>query len=176
MLMKMDNPSYEGTFYDVEKTYKNELPNDVPFFKDKVFVHEYTIGEQVIDHERSIYTFLDLIGDLGGVQDIIVFFFAFFVSPISEHFFNMKFLRKMYLVRTSNKTIFSTPVGQPLKKNKKKPKFKNLKQQIPDNMETSEIIQEVNLHYPIKLSLWQIIKTYLASIKALHCCFKSQES
>ena len=62
-----------------------------------------------------------------------------------------------------------------MKKNKKKLKFKNLKQKIPESIESPGIIQEVNLHYPIKLSLWQIVKSYLSTTKVLQCCSKSEE-
>ena len=80
------------------------------------------------EHERSVYTFLDLIGELGGVSDLITFFLGIFIYPFSEHFFIMKFLRKMYIVRSKSLNIFKTAVGKPLKKDKKKPKFKNINQ------------------------------------------------
>ena len=83
---------------------------------------------------------MDLIGDLGGVQDIIISLFALFISPLSEHFFKIKFLRKLYLVRTSLHDLFKTPIGHPLKKNKKKLKYKTLKYGIPSEIETPELI------------------------------------
>ena len=74
---------------------------------------------------------MDLIGDLGGVSELITFFFGLFVYPFSEHFFIMKFLRKMYIVRSTSTKVFTAPVGRPMKKDKKKLKFKNIKEQIP---------------------------------------------
>ena len=121
----------------------------------------------MIEHERSIYTFLDLIGNLGGVQDIIIFVFTIFISPISEHFYKMKFLRKFYLVKTSRLNVFQTPVGTPLRKSTKKLKFKNLKHQIPPSIESQDLIKEMNLHYPIKISLNQNLKTLFSSFSNL---------
>ena len=135
-----------------------EYPGDIPLFKDILFGHYYVLSEQVVQHERSIFTFLDLIGSLGGVQDIIIFVFAIFISPISEHFFNMKFLRKLYLVRTSMQNIFETLIGRPLKKDNKRLKFKNLKYQIPESIESPNLIKETNIHYPIKLSSKQSLQ------------------
>jgi hypothetical protein len=42
----------------------------------------YRDNEQIV-HERKIYGFLDLLGDLGGVKEVVLTVFAFFLSPIS---------------------------------------------------------------------------------------------
>ena len=76
---------------------------------------------------------------------------------VSEHFFILKFLRKLYIARTKQPNIFTSPVGIPKKKNTNKLKFKNLKYKIPEELETPEVIQHVNIHYPIKLSFFQNI-------------------
>ena len=89
------------------------------------------LGGTVIEHERSIFNLFDVKGNLGGVQDILVILFGIFISPVSEHYFNLKFLRKLYIIRTKQSNIFQTPIGSPLKKNSKKLKFKNLKHLIP---------------------------------------------
>jgi len=41
-------------------------------------------------HERMIYGFLDLLGTLGGVVEIITLFFGIFLNPISEFAFKIK--------------------------------------------------------------------------------------
>ena len=102
--MKQDIPTYEGVFYDIYKTsniFFSNSPKVSEFFKDKIFSIEFYISDQIIEHERSIYTFLDLIGNLGGVHDLIIFVVGIFISPFSEHSFKMKFLRKLYILRTT---------------------------------------------------------------------------
>ena len=126
-LMKFDKPSLETEFYDIEKTQTLEYPFGIQEFKDLLYFNRFAVSEEIIEHERSIYTFLDLIGDLGGVQDIFILVCSIFISPFSEHFFQMKFLRKLYLVKTQRLNVFQTPVGIPLKKSNNKIKFKNLK-------------------------------------------------
>ena len=172
-LMKFDKPSLETDFLDIESTNNEEYPIDVNEFKDVMYMHRFLLSEEIIEHERSIYTFLDLIGDLGGVQDIFILFFAFFISPFSEHFFQMKFLRKLYLVKTQRLNVFQTPVGIPLKKSNNKIKFKNLKQQIPESIESPDLVKETNLHYPIKVSIWQSLKTLFSPL--FKCSKKDEE-
>ena len=41
-------------------------------------------------HQRKVYGFLDLIGDLGGVTEVILLVFGFFLLPFSEYKFNLK--------------------------------------------------------------------------------------
>ena len=81
-----------------------------------LFAFIYTFSGEVIEHDRSIYTFMDLIGDLGGVNDLIVLFVSIFMGSISEHSFFSKIMGKLYLVRSVKNTIFSNP-PQIFKKN-----------------------------------------------------------
>ena len=58
-------------------------------------------------HERSVYGIFDLFGEYGGVQSIIYFITAFFLSPLSEHSFYMRAIEKMYIGRTKSKRVFT---------------------------------------------------------------------
>jgi hypothetical protein len=53
-----------------------------------------------IENSREIFSLLDLLGDLGGVTDVVIYFFGIFLFPISQHSFTMRYLQKMFLVRT----------------------------------------------------------------------------
>ena len=66
----------------------------------------FMISSEVIEHERSVYTFMDLIGDLGGVHDLIVFFVSFFMGSISEYSFIIKAMNLLYQVKTAEIGIF----------------------------------------------------------------------
>jgi hypothetical protein len=50
--------------------------------------------------KREIYTALDLLGDLGGIRDIVIAIIGIFLFPYSEFSYNLKALRKLYLVET----------------------------------------------------------------------------
>ena len=101
---------------------------------------------------------MDLIGDLGGVHDLIVFFLSLFLSPVSEFSFISKILSKMYLVRTTSQ-FFKHPT-QMLKKNKKT-KYKNTKVEIPDSLNNPDTVKMVNSHYPITFSFKTKLKLFI---------------
>ena len=65
--MKFDDPSYKGTFYDVSRNEKTAYPNIVTNLKDKLYSKKFLIGSSQTEHERSIFSLFDLIGNLGGV-------------------------------------------------------------------------------------------------------------
>ena len=66
------------------------------FFKDSTSIVQ----------ERNIYTLIDLLGDLGGVVQILFLIFNIFLSPISEHSFIMKATKRLFTARTTNEDLF----------------------------------------------------------------------
>lgn len=57
-------------------------------------------------HERYIYSMFDLLGDLGGVIDVLMWFFGFFFYPIAQHAFILKAIKKLYIARTAQGELF----------------------------------------------------------------------
>ena len=60
-----------------------------------------------VHHSRVVYNFLDLVGDLGGVLEVILVVFGFFFNRVSEHSYVLTALNKLFLVRTSEPTLFN---------------------------------------------------------------------
>ena len=66
-----------------------------------LFAVEIFLDKDVKHFKRSIYTFLDLLGDVGGLNDalsaiasvIIALNFSFFGNPIHEHILNALFIQ-----------------------------------------------------------------------------------
>ena len=54
-----------------------------------------------------IYNYFDLLGDLGGVTEIILLVFGFFLLPISKHSFILKATKKLFLARTKRDDLFA---------------------------------------------------------------------
>jgi len=71
-----------------------------------VFSSEAILLSEQIKHTRQIYGWLDLLGDLGGVTEVIMLLFGFFLFPIAEHSFILRAIRKLYLVRTKEGGLF----------------------------------------------------------------------
>ena len=65
---------------------------------------------------------------------------GFFVIPISEHSFMMKALSKLYLVRTEQPKIFNQ---KKIKRDIKKNRFKNLKNETPEEFKDTPVENEV---------------------------------
>lgn len=59
-----------------------------------------------IAHSRRKYGLFDLLGDLGGVTEVIMIFFGFIFYPISEHSFVIKAAKKLFYARTTRNDVF----------------------------------------------------------------------
>ena len=57
-------------------------------------------------HRRRVYALFDLLGDLGGVLELIVLFFGVLVAPVSYYSFIMKAAEKLFYGRTKDANIF----------------------------------------------------------------------
>jgi hypothetical protein len=86
-----------------------------------VFQNIFMIYQFGILHERKVYDFLDLIGDIGGVFEICSEIFGFFILPISYHSFIIKALKKMFLVKSREPSLS----GNKLNKVEPKREFDN---------------------------------------------------
>ena len=78
-IAKINQKDYPVTYNDLSNTEKGSLYQTV-LYRD---------NSQVL-HERAVYGFLDLLGDLGGVMEIILLCFGIFLSPLSEFAFTLK--------------------------------------------------------------------------------------
>ena len=57
-----------------------------------------------------IYGFMDLLGDLGGVLEIILITFGFFMNNISEHSFYTNSISKLYMANTKDEKLFGKKI------------------------------------------------------------------
>ena len=72
---------------------------------DEIFTSTYMLDNTKVGHFREVYTFYDLMGDLGGIQGLIVSFWGFFLFAWSEFSFNIKALQSLYLVKSKDHTF-----------------------------------------------------------------------
>ena len=59
-----------------------------------------------MEHKRQIYGFLDVLGDFGGVKEILESLAAFLLGPIAAHAYLSKAISKLYLAKTSDESVF----------------------------------------------------------------------
>jgi hypothetical protein len=52
-----------------------------------------------LTHKREVYTFMNLIGDLGGVLELILGIMGLFLVPYNEHNFTLEAIEKYYTLK-----------------------------------------------------------------------------
>jgi hypothetical protein len=52
---------------------------------DALYWNNMMLSGIMYNHERKIYNYITLIGDLGGVREIFTALIAFFIMPISTY-------------------------------------------------------------------------------------------
>jgi hypothetical protein len=57
-------------------------------------------------HSRKVFGWFDLLGKLGGITNVMMILFGFFLFPISEHSFVLKAAKKLFIARTKKKDLF----------------------------------------------------------------------
>ena len=63
-------------------------------------------------HERKIYSLLHVIGDLGGVFELIKSVLGFFFFPIATHSFILKAIEVLYFSKSTDSSIFVSRIGK----------------------------------------------------------------
>ena len=89
-------------------------------------------------HQRDVYTAINLIGDIGGVFPILVYFFSFFLTPYSHFRFILKWISKLYLVKATKEIPGVTRLKNKLGKHK----FKRYKMEMPEVLANSKVAEE----------------------------------
>ena len=63
------------------------------------------------NHQRSSYHLLDLLGDLGGIFELLTGSIGLLMFKVSEHSFILKALKNLFMVNTSDEDIFGLKEG-----------------------------------------------------------------
>lgn len=61
---------------------------------------------QVISNERQCYSLIELLGDLGGVTEILLLVFGVVIYPISEHSYIIRAAKRFFMAETVDKELF----------------------------------------------------------------------
>lgn len=74
------------------------------------------LSDVVMTHKRQVYSILDVFGDYGGVEYVLLTISAFIVAPFAEYQFNIKAISKLFLVKTNDPTIMPERTNKKAKK------------------------------------------------------------
>ena len=80
---------------------------------------------------------MDLLGDLGGVTEVIMIIFGFILYPISEHSYTLKAIKRLYLARTNKNGLF-------LEEKNKKEKYQKFEMDM--RRRSREVDEELSKH------------------------------
>ena len=80
----------------VSRPTVRELDDSFVLYTSNIWLHneQYKLT-------RQIYNIFDLLGDLGGVTEVIMICFGFFLFSISEHSFYITASQKLFFARTA---------------------------------------------------------------------------
>lgn len=73
---------------------------------DLLLDHNFFMEGITVTHKRKIYDIVALLGDLGGVTEVIMIVLGCLLYPIAESSYNMMSTKRLFLARTSDQNIF----------------------------------------------------------------------
>jgi hypothetical protein len=97
-------PNYDGTFFKIARLV-NRNYNKEKFPGELLRISLY-LQEEAIFFEREVYNLLDLVGDMGGVIQVITIVFGIILYPIAEESFNLKAASQLFRARTNDNDLF----------------------------------------------------------------------
>lgn len=74
----------------------------------------FTLDEYTMSHSRTAYGILNLFGDFGGVQTVLMFIGGYILGNSAEVNFNMKAISKLFLAKTRDDDVFKFPTKDKL--------------------------------------------------------------
>jgi hypothetical protein len=92
--------TYEGTFFKIAGLI--ERPYITGKFPGELLRVSSYLQEEAAFNEREVYNLIDLIGEMGGVVEIIVIVFGVIIYPISHQSFILNATSQLFKARTSD--------------------------------------------------------------------------
>lgn len=111
LMLRQHTVITEDSFLSIGLTFKEpanffQVANIVPrkqakrIEPNKLYESILMLHEEKHQHERKIYGLIDLLGDLGGVLEVVTVVFGIILYPISFHSFILELSNRIFLART----------------------------------------------------------------------------
>jgi hypothetical protein len=91
----VEKPDLENEFYNLHRILNEEVSPNVNN-QNSLFTMYFSLSSVEYNYERIVYTFLDVVADLGGVLDLILALLCLFMDPYTELSFNTFALETFY--------------------------------------------------------------------------------
>lgn len=73
---------------------------------NKLLGIQFKISSEITHNSRRVFGWFDLLGKLGGITNVMMLLFGFFLYPISEHSYVLKVAKKLFIARTRDSKVF----------------------------------------------------------------------
>jgi len=104
MLMQLGANTYTGTMFQFGSiNSRNQISDANP---DQLFNAVFWLQPEVHKHKRVVFGWMNLLGALGGITNVIMILFNGIIKPINEHSFVLKAAKKLYFARTKKDNLF----------------------------------------------------------------------
>ena len=94
----------DGTFYSFDR-FQNDIIDQKRiegYYKSVYAFGEFSISEEIEIYERSVFSFLDLTGQIGGIYELLEVLAGIFVGYYNTKLFNYTFINKYNSVMAEN--------------------------------------------------------------------------
>jgi hypothetical protein len=95
-----------GHWFSVSQQINKDKISDVE--PNKLFINKFYLTMETHTNSRTIFGWFDLLGKLGGITNVMMLLFGFFLFTVSEHSFILKASKKLFIARTKDKNLFKT--------------------------------------------------------------------
>lgn len=68
----------------------------------ELFNADLFLQAESVEHARKVYGLIDLLGDLGGVTEVLAIGFGFLLLPLAEHLFVLDATKHLFMVKTKD--------------------------------------------------------------------------
>ena len=108
-----------------------------------LFIMAVRLDQIGVSENRSVYGWLDVLGDLGGVMEIILLAFGFFLYPFSEHSFILNAANSLFYASTKLEGVFKEKEEHKVKRAKEMAKLHE------KGIITQKELEEINTHHKV---------------------------
>ena len=98
--------TYLDQFFDISKTVNQKMIITTRGDMGMLYSSINLLHHEQSQHRRNIYNIFDVLGDVGGVLEVITFVFGIILLPVSYHSFILKASSKFFMARTRNDNLF----------------------------------------------------------------------
>lgn len=126
----------------------------------------------MVSHERRVYGYFDLLGELGGVMEVLILFFGLFLFPISEHSFYLNAIKKLFFAKTHDDEVFVAKTRAEIKLQKKRSLEKKFTRKLTDRARGYSNEGEIKSHRYVRLRILDDVKLFFSNhFKLCFCDF-----